>query len=179
MSALSDKMKMMWEAAGKEQPFAKPIMKHLWERCKEDPGLGEDILLEHKSWERLHKYLYGKAKEQAVNGCAAVMDSVVYEWAEDYFRMDDKEQVEKEIREEEERKKKAEEDKKKREEEAKKRKEKAEKKAAKEAAKAAEESADPAPAEDEEPEDQEPEPVPEDKSQVEGQMSLFDMVGQS
>ena len=92
----------------KDKSFAEPIIAYLLRRCEEDPGMAEDILQEHKTWLKCFTHIRGEAKKRADGNCAAVRDDLVYEWAEDYFRMDDKafeEKKEKERKEQEEKRK--------------------------------------------------------------------------
>ena len=94
----------------KDKEFADPIIRHLVKRCEEDPGMAEDILQAHKTWLKCFAYIRGEAKKRADGNCAVVRDDLVYEWAEDYFRLDDKaleEKKEKE-RKDQEKKRKAE-----------------------------------------------------------------------
>lgn len=74
----------------KDKSFADPLIKYLIKRCEEDAGMAEDVLQEHKTWEKCVAYIYEKARKQAEGNCVFIRDDVVYEWAEDYFRMDDK-----------------------------------------------------------------------------------------
>lgn len=93
-------------AAAKDKSFAEPIIGYLLKRCKEDEGLAEDVVQEHKTWEKCIGYIYGQAKKQSEGNCAAIREEVVYEWAEDYYHKDDKAEEEKNAREEAERKEK-------------------------------------------------------------------------
>ena len=84
--------------------FADPIITHLLKRCEEDPGMAEDVAQAHKTWSKCFKYIQDQARKRAKGNCAAIRDDVVYEWAEDYFRLDDKaleEKKEKERKEQE------------------------------------------------------------------------------
>ena len=133
----------------KEKGFVEPITEYLIKRCTEDSGFAEDVMQSHKTWGKCFNYIYGKAKKRATGSCAAVRDDVVFEWAEDYYRKDDKE------------------------EEAKAAEKRA--KAAEERAKAAEERKNPVPEVKKEEVEvkEEPKPVPKkDKKQIEGQMDL-------
>lgn len=94
----------------KNKAFADPIIDYLVKRCEEDSGMVEDVLQEHKTWQKCFEYISKEAKKQASGNCAAVRDSVVYEWAEDYYHKDDKAEEEKRAKEAEERIKKARED---------------------------------------------------------------------
>lgn len=76
--------------SAKDKSFAEPVIGYLLKRCKEDYGLAQDVVQEHKAWEKCFDYIYGQAKKQAKGNCAAVRDEVVYEWAEDYYHKDDK-----------------------------------------------------------------------------------------
>jgi len=66
----------------------KIVAEYLAERCREDASMAEDVLHEKKTMAGCMAYIRGQAKKQAKNGMAMVKDSVVYEWAEDYFRQD-------------------------------------------------------------------------------------------
>lgn len=74
----------------KDKDFADPIITHLLKRCEEDPGMAEDVAQAHKTWSKCFKYIQDQARKRAKGNCAAIRDDVVYEWAEDYFRLDDK-----------------------------------------------------------------------------------------
>ena len=74
----------------KDKAFADPIIKHLIERCRESESLASDVCQDHKTWEKCYKYIYEQARKQAKGSSCAVLDDVVYEWAEDYFHKDDK-----------------------------------------------------------------------------------------
>lgn len=82
-------------AAAKDKSFADPIIGYLLERCREDEGLSEDVVQDHKTWQKCFDYIYSQARKQAQGNCAAVRDDVVYEWAEDYYHKDDKAEEEK------------------------------------------------------------------------------------
>lgn len=88
----------------KDKDFADPIITHLLKRCEEDLGMAEDVAQAHKTWSKCFKYIQDQARKRAKGNCAAIRDDVVYEWAEDYFRLDDKaleEKKEKERKEQE------------------------------------------------------------------------------
>lgn len=87
--------------------FSKLVIGYLQKRCEDDLGLSEDVVQTHKTWKKCYDYIYGRARKLAKGNCAAVSDDVVYEWAEDYFHLDDKAAEEKKAKEEAERKKKA------------------------------------------------------------------------
>lgn len=91
----------------KDKSFADPIIRYLMGRCEEDKGLSEDILQNHKTWEKCLGYVYSLARKQASGNCAAVRDEVVYEWAEDYYHKDDKAEEAEKAKKAEEAKKKA------------------------------------------------------------------------
>lgn len=84
-----EKLKMEMEAA-EDKSFAEPVIGYLLERCNEDEGLAEDVVQEHKTWQKCLNYIYDQAKRQVKGRCAVVRNDVVYEWAEDYYRKDDK-----------------------------------------------------------------------------------------
>lgn len=88
----------------KDKAFANPVIEHLIERCKESESLASDVCQNHKSWEKCFKYIYERARKRAKGNTAAVRDDVVYEWAEDYYHLDDKAEEEKKAKEEAKRK---------------------------------------------------------------------------
>ena len=90
----------------KDKSFADPIIKHLIERCRESESLASDVCQDHKTWEKCYKYIYEQARKQAKGSSCAVLDDVVYEWAEDYFHKDDKAEEDKKAKEAAEREKK-------------------------------------------------------------------------
>ncbi len=72
-------------------------------RCLEDNGLAEDVLQEHKTWEKCQNYIIGQARKMAAGKSSiGVKDETVYEWAEDYFHKDDKAEEEKKMRQQKE-----------------------------------------------------------------------------
>lgn len=89
----------------KDKNFVDPVITYLLKRCEEDDGLAEDVLQNHKTWEKCYGYIYEQARKQKSGNCAVVRDDVVYEWAEDYFHLDDKAIEEKKKKEEKERRK--------------------------------------------------------------------------
>lgn len=93
----------------KDKTFAEPVIGHLLKRCEEDDGLAQDVMQEHKIWDKCYKYIFEQAQKQAKGNQAAVRENVVYEWAEDYYRKDDKAEEEKKAKEAAVRKKKEEE----------------------------------------------------------------------
>ncbi len=82
-----------------DKQFADPVIGYLLERCGEDNGLAQDVMQEHKTWEKCLQYVFDQARKQAKGYRAAVRDDVVYEWAEDYYHRDDKAEEEKKARE--------------------------------------------------------------------------------
>ena len=82
-------------ADAKDKSFADPIIGYLLERCREDEGLAEDVVQEHKTWQKCFDYIYNQARKQTKGNCAVVRYDVVYEWAEDYFHKGDKEEEKK------------------------------------------------------------------------------------
>nr|DAY30217.1 MAG TPA: PcfJ like protein [Caudoviricetes sp.] len=53
----------------KDKEFAKPVVEHLIERCKESESLASDVCQDHKTWEKCYKYIYEQARKQAKGGC--------------------------------------------------------------------------------------------------------------
>ena len=90
-----DKLREELKKADDKQ-FADPVIGYLLSRCGEDNGLAQDIMQEHKTWKKCLQYIFDQACKQAKGNHAAVRDDVVYKWAEDYYRKDDRAEVEKE-----------------------------------------------------------------------------------
>lgn len=90
--------------ATKDKAFAEPIIGYLLERCAEDEGLAQDVVQEHKAWQKCFDYIYSQARKQSKGSCTAVRDDVVYEWVEDYYHKDDKAEEKKKAKEKAERK---------------------------------------------------------------------------
>ena len=112
-------------------------------RCVLKPELIKMILQEHKNLNRMWKYIIDKVQEKAKNQQSLFSsDYIVYDWAEEYFMLDDKAKIEEEERIEAERKAKAEEEAKIKAEKEAKKKERAAKKAEREAKKKAKEEAE-------------------------------------
>lgn len=156
----------------KDKSFAEPVIGYLLERCEEDEGFAQDVAQEHKTWSKCFDYIYEQAKKQATNNRAVVRNDVVYEWAEDYYRKDDKAEEQKKA-------KKAAEAKAKREKEAAEKKAAANDKTAKAAAK---------PSSNKDKKVEKPAPAKEEKSkeqakpkkngkEMEGQLDMFSMMG--
>lgn len=84
--------------------FAELTIGYLLERCAEDEGLAQDVTQEHKTWEKCLVYIDGQVeaqmpkKEGVVR--VAIRNETVYEWAEDYYRKDDKAEEEEKARKE-------------------------------------------------------------------------------
>lgn len=83
--------------------YDKLIIRYLIQRCKEDKGLIQDVEQKHKTYAKCYDFIKEKARKEAKNGMAAIEDSVVYEWAEDYYHKDDKAEEEEKARKEKER----------------------------------------------------------------------------
>lgn len=90
----------------KENDFAEPVIEYLIERCKESESLAADICQDHKTWEKCYQYIYESAREKLNGKSGPVRSDVVFEWAEDYYRKDDKAEEEKKAKEAAEKKKK-------------------------------------------------------------------------
>jgi hypothetical protein len=81
--------KLTDELGEKPSQYHKLIAAHLTKRINEDEGLAADVLKESKTFKGCFQYIQNNARKKAVGGCAAIEDSVVYEWAEDYYRKAD------------------------------------------------------------------------------------------
>ena len=172
--------KLQGELKSAKEGYAEPILMHMIERCRESETLANAVCQHHKTWEKCFKYIMDQARKLKSGNCAMVKDSVVYEWAEDYYRLDDKALEEKKTKEVKEREKKQKADQQKRLDGMKKR---AEKKAkAVEKDKVAQEA--PKPETKPEAKADKPKKEPEKKeapkkrsNELEGQMDLFSMMG--
>lgn len=140
----------------KDKNFAEPVIGYLIDRCAEDEGLSQDVIQEHKTWKKCIAYIYEKARKQAVGNRAAIRDSVVYEWAEDYYHKDDKAEEAEKARKETEKK------------------EKRKKENAEKAAKAKKKPAKAVPAQEKKTD--QPRPKKKNKD-MEGQLDMFSMMG--
>ena len=91
----SEKLDAMYAGIHKDETqqrfLAEKIVEYLKTRIAEDEGLAEDILREGKNWNGCNRYLYSVAKKaaQGANGFYAEGGTIL-EWAEDYFRKEDK-----------------------------------------------------------------------------------------
>ncbi len=160
----------------KDKSFADPIIKHLIERCRESESLASDVCQDHKTWEKCFKYIMDQARKLKSGNCAMVKDSVVYEWAEDYYRLDDKALEEKKAVEAKEREKRQKADQQKRLDSMKKRVEKKAETAGKD--KVAKEAPKPETKADKPKKEPEKKEAPKKRSnELEGQMDLFSMMG--
>lgn len=86
-------------AGASNKDFAEPIIGYLKKRCADDSSMAEDVMQKHKTWAKCFDYIYSQAKKQAKGQVAAIRDEVVYEWAEDYYHLDDKALEEKKAKE--------------------------------------------------------------------------------
>ncbi len=90
------------KAQAKNKNFADPVIGYLLKRCEEDQGMAEDVIQKNKTWEKCLQYIIAQARKVPREGAGvAVEDSVVYEWAEDYYHKEDnpeKSQPEKETK---------------------------------------------------------------------------------
>ncbi len=96
LGSISDKMK---------KQFAEPCIEYLKKRCDEEDSICEDILQEHKTWEKCYKYVCDQAAKALNRTNGPVWHETVFEWVEDYFHLDDKALEEKRAKEDAERKK--------------------------------------------------------------------------
>lgn len=82
-----------------DKTFAEPVIGYLLQRCEDDLGLAQDVIQEHKTWEKCLDYIYCNAEKQAIHKKAVVRGDIVYEWAEDYYHRDDKVEEERKAKE--------------------------------------------------------------------------------
>ena len=69
--------------------FKEIIKDHLDMMAEQDEAFAERYKLESKSLDRCIDYITSEAKKQAIKGCAAIEDAVVYGWAVHYYQEDD------------------------------------------------------------------------------------------
>lgn len=83
-------------------PFAESVIGYLLKRCEEDEGLLQDVIQEHKTWEKCLEYLREQAlkliKNRDRDVWLCIDDDAVFEWAEDYYHKDDKAEEEEKAR---------------------------------------------------------------------------------
>ena len=95
MSELSDKAIAKLEAEVKkisdkyERMSAEHCIDFLKNRCSEDTAICEDILQEHKTWEKCYMYVLDQAEKELNRTNGMVWHDTVFEWVEDYFHLDD------------------------------------------------------------------------------------------
>lgn len=77
------------EKAKAQSNYEKMVADAIIKRCKESKALCEDVLKANKTLENCFAYIKDNAKKEAKNGCAVIEDSVVFEWAEDYYHAQD------------------------------------------------------------------------------------------
>jgi len=72
------------------------ILQHLIKECETDRSLKNNIETKIKNTPLgMFNYIKEKARKEAIDGCAMIEDSKVYEWAREYWNdYDEKEKVE-------------------------------------------------------------------------------------
>ena len=80
-----------------QKNFADPIITYLMKRCEEDQGLAEDVMQEGKTWSKCFNYIVEQARKQSNGRSTAVEGQVVYEWAEDYYHKEEKQEAKKKV----------------------------------------------------------------------------------
>lgn len=167
--------KLQGELKKAKEGYAEPILSHMIDRCKESETLADAVCQTHKTWEKCFKYIMDQARKLNSGNCAMVKHSVVYEWAEDYYRLDDNAIEEKKAKEAKEREEKQKKEAEKLDAAAKRAKEKPKTVGKDKAAKKAPKLETKADKPKKEPEKKE---APKKKSnELEGQMDLFSMMG--
>ena len=81
------------------------IVRFLVKKATDEPEFANQIMLEHKNFERCFNFITNKVREtfaKQPNGCVQVDDDKVYSWAVEYYWLDDFEQVMEERRKKEE-----------------------------------------------------------------------------
>ena len=80
-----------------KKPYTEIILNFVKASVQSGDIPAEQVLQEHKNWDRRWKHVYEKARKNASgNNCAIVEDSVVYGWIREYYALNDKDAVEKE-----------------------------------------------------------------------------------
>lgn len=74
--------------ADKPTGFELAIKAYLEKRAQDDPLFAPTYAKKNKSLKECCAYIMQEAKKQAVKGCAAVSDDVVYGWAVHYYDED-------------------------------------------------------------------------------------------
>ncbi|XBX07653.1 Cas9 inhibitor AcrIIA9 family protein [Enterocloster clostridioformis] len=86
--------------------FGDVVGQYLLQNC-EDSGFSGRVLLNHKTLQRCIEYLMNKAQEMVTDeegkrpqkNCVAVGEDMVYQWASEYYELDDAEEVSKAVQE--------------------------------------------------------------------------------
>lgn len=91
------------KAKASNKYLAVPIIDYLIKRVSESEAFAEDVDQAHKTWANCEKYVTEKAKEKLQSKNGALPKEMVFEWAEDYYHLDDKAKAEKEAKEKAER----------------------------------------------------------------------------
>ena len=85
----------------KDQQFAIPVLNYLMVACRGSENLANDLCQAHKNWAACKDYINKKVLDtipkEKQRGCVpvAMSDDAVFEWAEEYYHLDDKDAVEK------------------------------------------------------------------------------------
>ena len=157
-----------------QKDFAEPVINYLIGRVRDSASLAKDVLESHKNWSKCYDYIYKQARKTIKGNSGAVRDSVVFEWAEDYFHLDDKALAEQQAKEAAERAKKQKENAQKQKEDQKKRIEGMKKREAKREAEKSEKTAKEDASKKATAEIPKAKPK---KGEMDGQLDLFSMMG--
>lgn len=76
-----DRIKNQYLELSNKTAYANKIVRHLMTQ----PNMNEHYLNEEKSIEQMIKYINDKAREQAVNNVAVILDEDVYKLATNYY----------------------------------------------------------------------------------------------
>lgn len=76
-----DRIKNQYLELSNKTTYANKIVRHLMTQ----PNMNEHYLNEEKSIEQMMKYINDKAREQAVNNVALILDEDVYKLATNYY----------------------------------------------------------------------------------------------
>ena len=103
------------DEAKESADLSEHVVEYLTQRCDEDLAYNAMVVQPHKSWKRCSDYLTKQAKKLAGKGSQQIMVEAhtVFHWIDEYYSLDDKAEVEAELRKKEETEKKAKERKKK------------------------------------------------------------------
>lgn len=75
-----------------------PIVQYVSGKCEEDPDYNALVIQDHKTWKRCYQFMMKKAQEMAAKGSTGLLveGNTILKWIDEYYKLDDKKQAEKE-----------------------------------------------------------------------------------